>query len=29
MLREEAYGTVTVFRDPFGNTWDLIERRVP
>ena len=27
--REEAYGTVAVFRDPFGNKWDLIERRVP
>ena len=23
--RKEAYGTVAVFRDPFGNTWDLIE----
>ena len=23
--RREAYGTVAVFRDPFGNTWDLIE----
>jgi uncharacterized glyoxalase superfamily protein PhnB len=23
--RYEAYGTVAVFRDPFGNTWDLIE----
>ena len=23
--RDEAYGRVAVFRDPFGNTWDLIE----
>ena len=23
--RQEAYGTVAVFRDPFGTTWDLIE----
>ncbi|MFB9949928.1 VOC family protein [Rhizobium puerariae] len=23
--RHEAYGTVAVFRDPYGNTWDLIE----
>lgn len=23
--RSEAYGTVAVFRDPFGNLWDLIE----
>ena len=23
--RQEAYGTVAVFRDPFGNRWDLIE----
>ncbi len=23
--REEPYGTVAVFRDPFGNRWDLIE----
>ncbi len=23
--REEAYGTVAVFEDPFGNRWDLIE----
>ena len=22
--RAEPYGTVAVFRDPFGNTWDLI-----
>jgi catechol 2,3-dioxygenase-like lactoylglutathione lyase family enzyme len=24
--RVEAYGTVIVFQDPFGNKWDLIER---
>jgi catechol 2,3-dioxygenase-like lactoylglutathione lyase family enzyme len=23
--RHEAYGTVAVFQDPFGNKWDLIE----
>ena len=23
-VREEAYGTVQVFRDPFGNLWDLL-----
>lgn len=23
--RAEAYGTVAVFRDPWGNRWDLIE----
>lgn len=23
--RHEAYGTVAVFADPFGNKWDLIE----
>lgn len=23
--REEPYGTVAVFADPFGNRWDLIE----
>ena len=23
--RHEAYGTVAVWRDPFGNRWDLIE----
>jgi len=23
--RDEAYGRVAVFRDPFGNRWDLIE----
>ena len=25
--RQETYGTVAVWRDPFGNRWDLIERR--
>jgi len=25
--RHEAYGTVAVFRDAFGNKWDLIERK--
>jgi catechol 2,3-dioxygenase-like lactoylglutathione lyase family enzyme len=25
--REEAYGTVAVFEDLYGNRWDLIERR--
>ncbi len=24
--RSEPYGKVAVFRDPFGNKWDLIER---
>ncbi len=23
--REEAYGRVAVFRDPFGNRWDLVQ----
>ena len=23
--RQEPYGTVAVFRDPYGNRWDLIE----
>ena len=23
--RDEAYGTVAVFEDPFGNLWDLIQ----
>jgi catechol 2,3-dioxygenase-like lactoylglutathione lyase family enzyme len=27
-LRREAYGAVLVFRDPFGNRWDLIEPRM-
>ncbi len=26
--RREPYGTVAVFRDLYGNTWDLIESRV-
>ena len=25
--REEPFGTVAVFRDLYGNLWDLIERR--
>jgi uncharacterized glyoxalase superfamily protein PhnB len=25
--REEAYGTVAVFEDLYGNAWDLIEPR--
>jgi catechol 2,3-dioxygenase-like lactoylglutathione lyase family enzyme len=25
--REEPYGTVAVFEDPFGNRWDLIQPR--
>jgi uncharacterized glyoxalase superfamily protein PhnB len=25
MPREEAYGTVAVFVDPFGNRWDLLQ----
>lgn len=25
--RFEPYGTVAVWRDPFGNRWDLIQRR--
>lgn len=25
--RHEAYGSVAVFEDPFGNKWDLIELR--
>jgi catechol 2,3-dioxygenase-like lactoylglutathione lyase family enzyme len=25
--KEEAYGTVAVFRDLYGNLWDLIQRR--
>lgn len=24
-MREEPYGKVVVFKDPFGNPWDLIE----
>jgi len=27
--RHEAYGTVAVFSDPFGNRWDLIEPKEP
>lgn len=27
--REEAYGTVGVFEDLYGNRWDLIERKGP
>lgn len=27
--RHEDYGTVAVFRDTFGNLWDLIEHRNP
>lgn len=26
--RHEVYGTVAVFRDPFGNRWDLIQHAV-
>jgi catechol 2,3-dioxygenase-like lactoylglutathione lyase family enzyme len=25
--REEAYGTVVVFADPYGNKWDLLQLR--
>ncbi len=27
--RAEPYGTVAVWRDPFGNRWDLLERAAP
>ena len=27
--REEAYGTVAVFEDLYGNRWDLLQRRAP
>lgn len=27
--RTEPYGTVAVFRDPFGNRWDLIQHADP
>jgi catechol 2,3-dioxygenase-like lactoylglutathione lyase family enzyme len=27
--KEESYGTVAVFRDPYGNLWDLFEPRSP
>jgi len=23
--KEESYGTVAVFRDPYGNLWDLLQ----
>jgi hypothetical protein len=26
-LSDEAYGKVAVFRDIYGNLWDLVERR--
>ncbi|MBX9454846.1 MAG: VOC family protein [Rhizobium sp.] len=26
--RHEVYGTVAVFRDPFGNRWDLIQHAI-
>ncbi len=26
-IRDETYGKVCVWRDPFGNRWDLIERK--
>jgi len=25
--RDEPYGRVAVFRDPFGNRWDLLEKK--
>ncbi len=25
--REEAYGTVAVFEDLYGNRWDLLQRK--
>jgi uncharacterized glyoxalase superfamily protein PhnB len=25
--REEAYGTVAVFKDLYGNLWDLVQRK--
>jgi len=25
--KEESYGTVAVFRDLYGNLWDLIQRK--
>ncbi len=28
-VRRESYGAVLVFRDPFGNRWDLIEPLAP
>lgn len=24
LVRDEPYGTLQVFRDPFGNLWDLL-----
>ncbi len=27
--RVEPYGTVAVWRDPFGNRWDLLQRAAP
>lgn len=27
--RHEVYGTVAVFSDPYGNTWDLIQHGAP
>jgi catechol 2,3-dioxygenase-like lactoylglutathione lyase family enzyme len=27
--KEEGYGTVAVFKDLYGNLWDLIQRRTP
>jgi uncharacterized glyoxalase superfamily protein PhnB len=27
--RDEAYGTVAVFEDLYGNRWDLLELRIP
>jgi catechol 2,3-dioxygenase-like lactoylglutathione lyase family enzyme len=27
--REEPYGTVAVFEDLYGNSWDLLEPRIP
>ena len=27
--KEEEYGTVAVFKDPYGNLWDLLELRAP
>ena len=25
--KEESYGTVAVFKDPYGNLWDLLQLR--
>lgn len=27
--KEEPYGTVAVFKDPYGNLWDLLQPRSP